>query len=242
MIPKKATTRTGRKKKTRHSTGRTAASFSRETLRQKRSRAKQIDKRLAAAYPDARCTLNFKNPLELLVATILAAQCTDERVNRLTRTLFRKYRTAKAYAQAEADIFEKHITSVGFFRNKTKSVLACGRVLLERYSGKVPKTMEALLSLPGVGRKTANVILGNAFGVPGIVVDTHVGRLSRRLGLSKQNDPEKVEQELMPLIPEKRWTIFSHLLVFHGRRVCSARKPDCPNCLINDLCPSSFGI
>ena len=242
MTPKKAATRTAGKKKTQHSTGRTAVSFSRETLRQKRTRAKQIDKRLAAAYPDARCTLNFKNPLELLVATILAAQCTDERVNLVTRKLFRKYRTAKAYAQAEAGIFEKDITSVGFFRNKTKSLLACGRLLLDRYSGKVPKTMEELLSLPGVGRKTANVILGNAFGIPGIVVDTHVGRLSRRLGLSKQGDPDKVEQDLMPLIPQNRWTIFSHLLVFHGRRICSARKPDCPNCLLRDLCPWAFGV
>ena len=242
MTLKKATTHTAPRKKNPHSTGRTAASFSTETLHQKGARAKQIDKRLAAAYPDARCTLNFKNPLELLVATILAAQCTDERVNRLTRKLFRKYRTAKAYAQAEADIFEKDIASVGFFRNKTKSLLACGCVLLERYSGKVPKTMEELLSLPGVGRKTANVILGNAFGIPGIVVDTHLGRLSRRLGLSNQRDPDKVEQDLMPLIPQNRWTIFSHLLVFHGRRICLARKPDCPNCLLNDLCPSAFGV
>jgi len=241
MTPKKPTTRTVHKKRTQLHTGRTAPSFSRETPRQKRTRAKQIDKRLFAAYPDARCTLNFKNPLELLVATVLAAQCTDDRVNLVTGKLFRKYRTAKAYAQAKAGIFEKDITSVGFFRNKTKSVLACGRVLLERYSGKVPQTMEELLSLPGVGRKTANVILGNAFGVPGIVVDTHVGRLSRRLALSDQRDPDKVEQDLMLLIPQNRWTIFSHLLVFHGRRICLARKPDCPNCLLRDLCPSAFG-
>ncbi len=240
MTPRKATTPTRPKKKTRHSTGRTAPSFSKETRRQKRTRARKIDQRLSAAYPDARCTLNFKNPLQLLVATILAAQCTDKRVNIVTGKLFRKYRTAKAYAQAEPDTLQKDIVSVGFFRNKTKSLLACGRLLFENYSGKVPETMEELLSLPGVGRKTANVILGNAFGIPGIVVDTHVARLSRRLGFSRHRDPDKVEQDLMPLVPQDRWTIFSHLLVFHGRLICLARKPDCPNCLLNDLCPSAF--
>ncbi len=226
MTSKKATTRP-------------ALSFSRETLAKKTTRAGKIDKLLSRAYPDAHCTLNFKNPLELLVATILAAQCTDKRVNLITRKLFRKYRSAKAYAQAEADIFEKDITSVGFFRNKTKSILACGQMLQERFSGKVPKTMEELLSLPGVGRKTANVILGNAFGIAGIVVDTHVGRLSRRLGLSKQQNPDKVEQDLMRLIPQNRWTMFSHLLVFHGRSVCLARKPNCPHCQLQKLCPSA---
>ena len=240
MTRKKSTTHAVRKKKTSPSTGRTARSFSRETLGEKRTRAGQIDKRLRAAYRDAGCTLNFKTPLQLLVATILAAQCTDKRVNIVTSKLFRKYRSARAYAQAEPSTLEKDIASVGFFRNKTKSLVACGRLLLENYSGKVPKTMEELLCLPGVGRKTANVILGNAFGIPGIVVDTHVGRLSRRLGLSKQGDPDKVEQDLVLLIPQDRWTMFSHLLVFHGRRICLARKPDCPNCLLNALCPSAF--
>ncbi len=223
-------------------TTRPALSFGRETLSKKATRAGKIDKRLSRAYPDAHCTLNFKNPLELLVATILAAQCTDKRVNLITPKLFRKYRSAKAYAQADAGIFEKEINSVGFFRNKAKSVLACGKMLHERYAGKVPKTMEELLSLPGVGRKTANVILGNAFGIAGIVVDTHVGRLSRRLGVSKQQNPDKVEQDLMRLIPQNRWTMFSHLLVFHGRSICLARKPDCSNCLVNDLCPSAFRV
>ena len=242
MTPKKSTTQAGRKKKTSPSTGRTARSFSRETLGEKRTRAGRIDKRLRAAYRDAGCTLNFKTPLQLLVATILAAQCTDKRVNIVTGKLFRKYRSAKAYAQAEPGTLEKDIASVGFFRNKTKSLVACGRLLLENYSGKVPKTMEELLCLPGVGRKTANVILGNAFGIPGIVVDTHVGRLSRRLGLSKQGDPDKVEQDLVTLVPQERWTMFSHLLVFHGRLICLARKPDCPNCLLNTLCPSAFKV
>jgi len=183
--------------------------------------------------------LNFKNPLELLVATILAAQCTDERVNIVTKTLFKKYRTAKAYAQAEAKVFQRDINSVGFFRNKTKSVLGCGQMLLDDYAGKVPQTMEQLLRLPGVGRKTANVILGNSFSIPGIVVDTHVKRLSGRLGLSVQSDPDKIEQDLVKIVPKKRWTMFSHLLVFHGRNVCLARKPHCPECLLNDLCPSA---
>ena len=221
---------------------RSALSFGRETLSQKATRAGKIDKILSIAYPDAHCTLNFKNPLELLVATILAAQCTDKRVNLIVPKLFRKYRSAKAYAQADARIFEKEITSVGFFRNKTKSILACGKMLQERYAGKVPQTMEELLSLPGVGRKTANVILGNAFGIAGIVVDTHVGRLSRRLGLTKQQNPDKVEQDIMRLIPQNRWTMFSHLLVFHGRNICLARKPDCLHCKLNKLCPSAFKV
>lgn len=221
---------------------RPAVSFGPETLSQKATRAGKIDKLLATAYPDAHCTLNFKNPLELLVATILAAQCTDKRVNLVTSKLFRKYRSAKAYAQTGASIFEKEIASVGFFRNKAKSILACGKMLQDRYAGKVPKTMEELLSLPGVGRKTANVILGNAFNIAGIVVDTHVGRLSRRLGLTKQQNPDKVEQDLMRLIPQNRWTMFSHLLVFHGRTVCLARKPDCLHCKLNKLCPSAFKV
>jgi endonuclease-3 len=228
---------TAKKPKTR-----SVVSFGRETLSQKAIRAGNIDKRLSLAYPDACCTLDFNNPLELLVATILAAQCTDKRVNLITPKLFKIYPSAKAYAQAKPSTFEKVITSVGFFRNKTKSILACGQMLQDRYAGKVPKTMEELISLPGVGRKTANVILGNAFNIAGIVVDTHAGRLSRRLGLSKQQNPDKVEQNLMRLVPQNRWTMFSHLLVFHGRSICLARKPDCPNCLLSELCPSAFAV
>ena len=215
---------------------------SRETLAQKRSRVEQIDRLLSKAYPKARCSLNFKNPLELLVATILAAQCTDVRVNIVTAKLFKKHRTAKAYAQADPEVFQKEIASVGFFRNKTKSVLGCGKMLIEKYSSQVPRTMEELLTLPGVGRKTANVILGNCFDVPGIVVDTHVGRLSRRLGLSRQDDPNKVERDLMKIVSQERWTMFSHLLVFHGRSICLARKPNCSACVLNDLCPSAIKI
>jgi endonuclease-3 len=208
-------------------------------LRQRVQRVKLIDRRLAKLYPKAHCTLNFKNPMELLVATILAAQCTDERVNIVTKTLFKKYRTVKAYAQAGAKVFQRDINSVGFFRNKTKSVLGCGQMLLDEYGGKVPQTMEQLLRLPGVGRKTANVILGNSFGIPGIVVDTHVKRLSGRLGLSVQSNPDKIEHDLVKIAPKSRWTMFSHLLVFHGRNVCLARKPHCPECLLSDLCPSA---
>ena len=242
MSRKKNTTPPTRRKKTTPAIDPTAPRFAKETLRQKQARLVQIHKRLAAAYPDAHCTLNFKNPLQLLVATILAAQCTDVRVNIVTRKLFTKYRTAKAYAQADPLLFQKDIASVGLFRNKTKSILDCTRLLLDRYSGKVPNTIEDLLTLPGVGRKTANVILGNVFGIPGIVVDTHVGRLSQRLGITEQTSPDKIERDLMPLLPKNRWTIFSHLLVFHGRRVCLARKPDCANCTLNDICPSAFKL
>ena len=169
----------------------------------------------------------------------MAAQCTDKRVNIVTEILFKKYRTAKDYAQADPKIFQREIASVGFFRNKTKSILGAGQMLLDDYAGKVPQTMEQLLRLPGVGRKTANVILGNSFGIPGIVVDTHVKRLSGRLGFTAKTDPDKIELDLMKIVPENRWTMFSHLLVFHGRNVCLARKPHCPQCSINDLCPSA---
>ncbi len=223
---------TAKKPKTR-----SAVSFGRETLSHKAIRAGKIDKRLSRAYPDAHCTLNFNNPLELLVATILAAQCTDKRVNLITPKLFKTYPSAKAYAQAKPSTFEKVITSVGFFRNKTKSVLACGRVLLERYSGKVPKTMEELLSLPGVGRKTANVVLGTAFGIPAMVVDTHVSRVAARLGLTDEKDAVKIEFDLVKQIPEEKWVVFSHQVIAHGRSVCKARKPDCPNCPLLKLCP-----
>lgn len=238
MSPKKTTPSTAGKK-AKPASGQSSPRRSKETLRGKCERVKLIDRRLAKIYPEAHCTLNFKNPLELLVATILAAQCTDARVNIVTKTLFKKYRTAKDYAQANPKVFQRDITSVGFFRNKTKSVLGCTKMLLDEHAGKVPQTMEQLLRLPGVGRKTANVILGNSFGIPGIVVDTHVGRLSGRLGLSVHSDPNKIEQDLVKIVSENRWTMFSHLLVFHGRNVCVARKPRCPECLLNDLCPSA---
>ena len=241
MSPKRITPPT-RRRKAKHSGSRASSDGIEETLREKRSRVKQIDHKLSKAYPKAGCTLDFKNPLELLVATILASQCTDKRVNIVTRTLFRKYRTTKAYAQADPEVFQRDITSVGFFRNKTKAVLGCTRILLERYGGQVPQNMEQLLTLPGVGRKTANVILGNAFCIPGIVVDTHVGRLSGRLGLTVQRDPNKIEQDLMQVVTKERWTMFSHLLVFHGRNVCLARKPRCSECVLNDLCPSAGQI
>jgi len=241
MNPKKVTPSSSRKKAKR-SNSRSALRSLKETLRQKRSRIKKIDQQLSKAYPKARCTLNFKNPLELLVATILAAQCTDERVNIVTRSLFKKYRTAQDYTQAEPEIFQRDIASVGFFRNKTKAVLGCTQTLLNHHEGQVPQNMDQLLTLPGVGRKTANVIRGNAFGVPGIVVDTHVGRLSSRLGLTAQRDPNKIEQDLVQIVPKDRWTMFSHLLVFHGRNVCLARKPRCSECTLNDLCPSAGQI
>ncbi len=191
-------------------------------------------------YPDAHCELNHSNPLELLVATILSAQCTDKRVNVVTAGLFKKYRTAADYAKANPAELEQDIKTTGFYRNKAKNIQACCRKLLERHSGQVPKTMEELTHLDGVGRKTANVVLGNAFGSQeGIVVDTHVARLSHRLGLTRQSDPEKIEQELMKLVPRELWTLFSHWLIWHGRRRCSARSPDCPNCEIKELCPSA---
>ena len=231
MSPRKVVSTTNRNKPKR-------AASCEEALQQRISRAKQIDRRLSKAYPKAHCTLDFKNPLQLLVATILAAQCTDQRVNIVTRTLFRKYRCAEDYAQADPAVFQREITSVGFFRNKTKSVLGCAQALLECHAGQVPRTMSELVALPGVGRKTANVILGDVFGIPGLVVDTHVGRLAGRLGLSSQKTPEKIEQDLMKIVAQDRWAMFSHLLVFHGRNVCLARKPRCEQCTLSDLCPS----
>jgi endonuclease-3 len=190
-------------------------------------------------YPGARCELDFKNPLELLVATILSAQCTDKRVNMVTPALFAKYKTAKDYAKASQAGLENAIKSTGFFRSKAKSIRAAMSAIAERFGGKVPSTMEELRELPGVGRKTANVVLGNAFGKnEGIVVDTHVARLSQRLGLTKQTDPQKIERDLMKLVPREHWTDWSHWLIWHGRRRCYARKPDCSNCEVFRLCPS----
>jgi endonuclease III len=195
---------------------------------------------LKAEYPDARTELDWSNPLELLVATILSAQTTDVQVNRVTESLFSKYRTAEDYADSTPDELEQDIRPTGFFRNKARSLRTMASALVEEHGGEVPRTMSELVALPGVGRKTANVVLGNAFGTnEGIVVDTHVRRVSGRLGLTESTDPVKIEQELMRLVPEGDWTIFSHLLILHGRRTCKARKPDCPNCILNDICPSA---
>jgi endonuclease-3 len=200
-------------------------------------RARQVLDVLAATYPDAHCALDHKTPIHLLVATILSAQCTDVRVNLVTPALFARYKTARDFAGADPRELERLIAPTGFFRNKAKNIIACCRSIVENHNGEVPGTLEELVQLPGVGRKTANVILGNAFGVPGITVDTHVGRLSRRLGLTTHDDPVKVEFDLMGLIPEADWTMFSHRLIFHGRQVCAARKPNCPACPMNRFCP-----
>ncbi len=207
---------------------------------QLRRRVRQVIAVLRRTYPDAHCELNYSNPLELLIATILSAQCTDKRVNMVTAELFRKYRTAADYANADPAELEQAIKTTGFYRSKARSIQACCRALVERHGGQVPRTMEALTALEGVGRKTANVVLGNAFGLnEGIVVDTHVARLARRLGLSAHTDAAKIEQDLMRLVPRADWTMFSHWLIWHGRRRCFARKPDCAHCEIAKLCPSA---
>jgi endonuclease-3 len=211
-----------------------------ETPAERKRRTRSIIARLKREFPDAKCALDHANPLELLVATILSAQSTDARVNIVTPALFAKYKNAADYAAANPDVFQGEIHSTGFFRNKTKSILGMAQALEERHDGQVPDTMEALVALPGVGRKTANVVLGNAFGKnEGIVVDTHVGRISGLLKLTQQTDPVKIERDLMELVPRKDWTIFSHLLILHGRKTCIARRPRCESCRINDLCPSS---
>jgi len=192
---------------------------------------------LQKEYPDARVTLDSQDPLQLLIATILAAQCTDERVNRVTKELFKKYRKASDYARADLKTLEGEIRSTGFFRNKAKSIIACGQALEEKFNGKVPRSLEELTSLPGVGRKTANIILGNAFGQQAIAVDTHVKRVTHRLGWAKSDDPDKIEFELMEVIPQNRWTLGCHQIVFHGRRVCTAKNPQCPACPVAKLCP-----
>jgi endonuclease-3 len=204
-------------------------------------RARRINRELALIYPDAHCELNFTSPLELLVATILSAQTTDKRVNLVTPVLFARYRTAADYAAADRGEVEKIIQSTGFFRAKTTSLIGLGQALCDRYGGEVPGRLRDLVTLPGVGRKTANVVLGDAFGVPGITVDTHFARLSRRFGWTVQDDPVKIEQEVGSLIPRKEWTLLSHRLIWHGRRVCHARRPACGACELAALCPS-FGI
>ena len=202
--------------------------------------ASEVIGRLKTEYPDARTELDWSNPLQLLVATILSAQTTDVQVNRVTEGLFAKYRKAEDYADAAPDELEEDIRPTGFYRNKARSLRGMARALVEEHGGEVPRTMPELVALPGVGRKTANVILGNAFDTnEGIVVDTHVRRVSNRLGLTESHDPVKIEQDLMRVVPEEDWTIFSHLLILHGRRTCKARKPDCPNCVLNHVCPSA---
>jgi endonuclease-3 len=208
-----------------------------KTTDPQRAHADRIRRLLARQYPNAQCALDYGNPLQLLGATILSAQCTDVRVNMVTPALFARYPDAKAFATAQARELETAIQSTGFFRNKARNIMECCKLLVERHDGQVPQTLEELVQLPGVGRKTANVILGNAFGVPGITVDTHVGRLSRRMGLTTETDPEKVESDLMRLVPKKEWTMFSHRMIYHGRQVCHARKPNCTECVLAKICP-----
>jgi endonuclease III len=212
-----------------------------ETKEQLRARVGQIIRALKKTYPQAACALNHANPFELLIATILSAQCTDERVNIVTANLFRKYRKPEDYGAAAREELERDINSVTFFRNKAKSIQEASRLLIEKHNGQIPQTLEDLVELPGVGRKTANVVLGTAFGIPtGVVVDTHVSRLSQRLGLTENKQPEKIEADLIELLPKKEWIDFSHRLIWHGRRVCQARKPTCEKCSLESFCPSSM--
>ena len=212
----------------------------RESATARRQRVALLLERLRSTYPEAHCELDFSNALELLVATILSAQCTDRQVNVVTGSLFRKYRSARDYADADPAALESDIRRIGLFRNKARNLRSCCRALMERHGGEVPASMEALTALDGVGRKTANVVLGNAFGIEaGIVVDTHVARLAKRLRLSTHTEPEKIESELVGWVPRSDWTLFSHWLIWHGRRRCGARSPDCAHCELRDLCPSS---
>ncbi len=206
---------------------------------QARQRIKKIWPLLKKTYPDAKIALNFSNPLDLLVATILSAQCTDVRVNIVTKTLFKKYKTPADWADADITQIENDIKSTGFYRNKSKNIKAACRMIIADFQGKVPSTMDQLTKLAGVGRKTANVLLGNVFNTPGITCDTHVIRLSRRIGLSENSDPVKLELDLADIVNKKDWTMFSHLVIFHGRNICKARRPDCQNCPIAEYCPSA---
>ena len=209
-----------------------------ETVDNVRSRVKKIISRLRKAYPGAKCALDFSNPFELLAATILSAQCTDKRVNMVTPALFKKYRKPADYAAADPKELEALIRSTGFYKNKAKNIQGAAREVVKRFGGKIPPRLEDLVTLPGVGRKTANVVLGNAYGIPGLTVDTHMIRLNRLLGLTKNTDPVKIEFDLMKIIPQNEWTEYSHLIIHHGRARCPARRPDCPNCEVRDLCPS----
>ncbi len=206
-------------------------------LAQRREQAGRVVAELARLYPHSTCSLHHRNPLQLLIATILSAQCTDERVNQVTPALFKRYPTAQALAEAKPAELERLIQSTGFYRNKAKSILGCCRAIVERHGGEVPRRLEELVHLPGVGRKTANVVLGTAFGIPGMVVDTHVSRLSQRLGLAKAGTPEKIEQQLMAIVPPEEWVALGHRLIDHGRKVCQARKPRCQECTLEPFCP-----
>ena len=206
-----------------------------------KQRAARVFELLSKEYPDTKTALNHTNPLELLVATILSAQCTDKRVNMVTETLFKKYRTAKEYADSNAHMLEQEIKSTGFYRNKAKNIRKMSRMLVDKYDSKVPKTMQEILELPGVARKTANIVLSNAYGVvEGIAVDTHVRRTTQRLGLTENKDPDKIEQDLMALFPKDKWMKITDLLIFLGRKVCIAKKPKCEICVLNEICPSAF--
>ena len=229
-----------RKKPAPNAAAKSPAKRKKKRGKELKAHAAEILARLKKEYPDAHCELDFETPLQLLVATILSAQCTDKRVNMVTPELFRTFPDAQALSAADAEKLEELIKSTGFFRNKTKSLLGMSAAVVERHGGEIPHTMDQLVKLPGVGRKTANVVLGNAFNInEGVVVDTHVGRLSVRLGLTSQTDPVKVEEALMPLFPQEDWALLSHLLIFHGRRVCIARAPRCEVCILNDVCPSA---
>jgi endonuclease-3 len=208
-----------------------------ESLAERKRRAARILTRLARMYPGARIELDSSTPLELLVATILSAQCTDQRVNQVTAELFPRYRSARDWAEAPSARLEREIYSTGFYKAKTKAILGMARALVERHGGEVPRTLEELTTLPGVGRKTANVVLGNAFGIPAFPVDTHVTRVSQRLGLTRATDPEKIHDDLCAIVPRPRWTHASHLLIWHGRRTCHAKAPKCPECGVRALCP-----
>lgn len=211
----------------------------RETSEGRRNRMGRILKILKSTYPDAHCSLGHQSPFQLLVATVLSAQCTDERVNKVTPDLFRRFPDARAMSQAKASELEALIRSTGFFKNKAKSLLELSKTLTERYEGQVPKTLDELVGLRGVGRKTANVVLGVVYGVPGLVVDTHVGRLSRRFGMTRSTDPVKVEHEMMEIVPKKDWVLYAHLLIDHGRAICMARSPDCGHCPVASECPKT---
>ena len=218
----------------------TPSAARRESKKARAARTEEILARLKEEYPDSRCALEHRNPLELLVATILSAQCTDKRVNMVTPALFARYPTAADYAEADLADLEEMVRTTGFFRNKARSLKGLGQALVADHGGAVPADMDALVKLPGTGRKTANVVLGNAFGIDeGVVVDTHVGRISRLLGLTEEKDPVKVERDLMAVVPRSDWTIWSHLLIDHGRAVCKARRPECGSCVLADLCPSA---
>jgi endonuclease-3 len=215
----------------------------RESFKAKAVRCAEILRRLDKAYPNAHCELNFTNPLELLIATILSAQCTDKQVNIVTASVFKKYKTAADYAGAPLPELEQDLRAIGLYRNKAKNIEACCRTLLEKHGGKVPASMEELVQLGGVGRKTANVVLGNAFNInEGVVVDTHVARLSGRLDFTRETKPEKIEAALQALVPREQWTMVSHWLIWHGRRRCFARNPDCAGCEVKELCPSAFRV